>query len=145
MGQLIEILVLLLLSATKFAFAATYLLFDKGFGYWHTVLILLSGGITGVFIFYFLGSWITTKYYQYKKNSTPKKRFTKFNRFLVKIKYSYGIYGIAFLTPILLSIPVGSIVLSRYFYNDKKRNIGMLIVSVLFWSLALPLITEYIV
>jgi len=142
MGEIIELLLLLLFSATKFLFAAGYLLTDKGYGYIYTVLILLIGGSIGVFIFTFFSEWLNNQIDKLIKPKKKKKVFTKKNRIIVKIKSKYGLYGIAFFTPVLFSIPVGCFLASR-FYNSPKNNLLIQLGSVVFWSLLLPLIKVY--
>lgn len=50
----------------------------------------------------------------------PKKKFTRLNKFMVKLKGSLGIYGITLLAPLFLSIPLGSIVCAKFYGHHKK-------------------------
>lgn len=138
----LEILFLLVFAAVKFVFAAGYLIVDKGFPYPQTVLILFCGGTLGVVVFYYFSSWVNQFINRLIKPNKPRKLFTKKNRNIVKIKVKYGVYGIAFLSPVLISIPIGCFFASRFFLN-KKSTIFILIGGVLFWSLTLPLIKLY--
>ena len=72
--------------------------------------------------------------YTYVDNSQDQKKvFTKRNRRLVTIFRKYGLFGIAFLTPVLLSIPIGTIVANSF--EPKKRKIFIyMFISILFWS-----------
>jgi hypothetical protein len=142
MTQFFEILLLLLFSATKFLFAVGYMLTDKGYSYPFTVLILIIGGTLGVFIFTFFSEWLNKLINRFIKPKPSKKVFTRKNRFIVKIKSKYGLYGIAFLSPIVFSIPIGCFLASR-FYSSHKKNITAMLVAVFFWSLVLPLIKVY--
>jgi hypothetical protein len=54
-----------------------------------------------------------------------KKTFSKFNKAIVWIKRNIGIYGITFLAPLFLSIPVGSIVCAK-FYGKKKQTFPLM-------------------
>lgn len=73
-------------------------------------------------------------HYEYiEKKSEPKKIFTRRNRSIVKIWKKYGLYGIAFLTPIILSIPIGTIIANSLVDNRKKILLYMF-VSLVFWS-----------
>lgn len=49
-----------------------------------------------------------------------KKRFTRMNKAVVKMKRSIGIYGITLIAPLLLSIPIGSIVCAKFYGHEKK-------------------------
>lgn len=107
-------------------------------GSWLFVLLTLLGGIFGVIIFtqigYDLEKWMV---------KTFPKRFKKFsfkNRMLVKLRRKWGIWGIAFLTPILLGIPVG-VLLSLTLTTDKRLIIKPMVVSLLGWSLVFLILT----
>ncbi len=67
------------------------------------------------------------------KPEAPKRRFTKRSRMLVKIINSYGLPGIALITPTIISIPVGTILAGRLFHNHKRVFL-FLTVSVAMWS-----------
>lgn len=142
MDSIIEIGLLLVFAAIKFLFAAGYLLIDKGYPYYQTVLILIAGGTIGVFVFYYFSAWVNQFINRLIKRKKPRKVFTKQNRTIVNIKTKYGIYGIAFLMPIFFSIPIGSFLASR-FYMNKKSTVPILILSVVFWSFVLPLVKLY--
>lgn len=49
-----------------------------------------------------------------------KKKFTRVNKGLVKMKRSIGIYGITLFAPLFLSIPIGSIVCAKFFGHDRR-------------------------
>lgn len=65
-----------------------------------------------------------------------KRIFTPRNRRIVKLWTQYGLAGIALLTPVLLSIPIGSILAARYVHNKKKIYLYMFC-AILFWSLTM--------
>lgn len=142
MDSIIEIGLLLIFAAIKFLFAAGYLLIDKGYPYYQTVLLLFIGGSIGVFVFYYFSGFVNRLINRLMKRNKPRKVFTKQNRTIVKIKTKYGIYGIAFLMPIFFSIPIGSFLASR-FYMNKKSTVPILLLAVVFWSLVLPLLKLY--
>ncbi len=69
-----------------------------------------------------------------EKKTVPKpKVFTKRNRKLVTIWRRYGLMGIAFITPVVISIPIGTIVACRL-VHDKKKIFLYMFVSIMFWS-----------
>ncbi len=142
MDKIVEIVILLLLSSVKFALAVGYMLFNKGFGYFETVIILMVGGSIGVVAFYFFGEWIMLKWKTFRRSSKPPKKFTKTNRLIVKVRKKYGLIGLALLTPVLLSIPVGCIIAARY-YRFSYKVLFSLLGAVVFWSFVLPLISLY--
>lgn len=72
-------------------------------------------------------------HYTYVEKGAPKKIFTKRNRRIVKIWKKFGLAGIAFITPCIISIPVGTIIANALESKRKKVFVYMFI-SVVFWS-----------
>ncbi|MFK8038634.1 MAG: hypothetical protein AB8B74_10125 [Crocinitomicaceae bacterium] len=62
----------------------------------------------------------------------PKKKFTRINKTLVKIRRSLGIYPFTFLAPLFLSIPLGSIICAKFFGHHKKTFPLMLLFTALY-------------
>ena len=76
---------------------------------------------------------VKIKYTYVDGHQQPKKVFTKRNRRIVTIFRKYGLFGIAFLTPVILSIPIGTIIANSL--EPKKRKIFLfMFISILFWS-----------
>lgn len=63
----------------------------------------------------------------------PARKFTYRNRITIKIVRKYGLLGIVVLTPIVLSIPIGTFIATR-FYASNRYLVLYLSVSVIFWS-----------
>jgi hypothetical protein len=84
---------------------------------------------------------VKIKYTYVDNNQEPKKVFTKRNRRLVTIFRKYGLFGIAFLTPVILSIPIGTIVANSFEPNKRKIFLFMFI-SILFWSILMVSLFE---
>lgn len=57
----------------------------------------------------------------------PKKVFTRLNKNIVWIKRNIGIYGVTFLAPLFLSVPLGSIVCAK-FYGERRRTFPLMLV-----------------
>jgi hypothetical protein len=107
------------------------------------ILALLSsctGAIFGTVVFTYLSAGLLKWWDQLKEkwftSKHPKKIFTKSNRRVLIIKHRFGLIGIAILTPIFLSIPIGAFLAER-FYKDKKKVIGYLSISALLWCFIL--------
>ena len=124
-----------LLSSVKFAVAS--LPIAASFGYLQSLIILISGGIFGVFFFLYI--WKEVFYfwniYIVKKAPEEKKNFkiSKQKRRIVKLKTNYGYWGVILLTPIVLSIPIGAFLLMQYFKNKKFLFIHLSL-SVMGWG-----------
>jgi hypothetical protein len=95
----------------------------------------LIGGIIGIVVFTYLGGFIQV----WLIRTFPKmfgRKFSRTSRFLVRLKQKFGLEGIAALTPIVLSIPVG-VMAALSVTHDKKRIIVSMVVSCLFWCAVL--------
>ncbi|MBN2522672.1 MAG: hypothetical protein JXB24_05330 [Bacteroidales bacterium] len=104
-----------------------------------TILYTNIGGILGVFVFSFLSRFLIDlweKYLpeKYKIRRTTRKKFSVKNRRLVWIKQKYGMPGIVVLTPVLLSVPVGAFLVTKY-YGKKLINYFWLFFGLFCWSL----------
>ena len=110
------------------------------YNYIQCILTSCAGAIFSTIIFVYLSDGIIKWWHKFKEKlplkKSEKKHFTKSNRRIVKIKNRFGLIGIATLTPILLSIPLGAFLAER-FYKDKRKVIIYISISCVFWSNAL--------
>ena len=152
-GSVFKLFQVLLLSGLKFLFGPP-LSFKLGFNFFQTILTTTIGGVMGVIFFYFLSEIILhlfRKVWPYlksffidqkkviikpikKTNEKIKKTFSLKNKIIVYARKKYGLWGIAFLTPILLSIPVGTFLANKY-YKNKKSVLLSLTLSIVCWSI----------
>jgi hypothetical protein len=139
---LLEIILTILFSSFKFAATFPLVVLQFKFSFLETILWTNVGGIAGVYFFAFLSEKLLVWWKRFfrrsirKKPNDPlqvKKIFTKRNRTIVRIKQRYGLIGIAFTTPLLLSIPVGVFLVVRYYHSSKTKFL-YLIGSNLVWS-----------
>ena len=94
-------------------------------------LLTTLGMMAGVIVFTFLGRQI--KIHIYDRFIRPKQLFTPRNRRIVRVWRKYGLLGIAFLTPIFLSPPGGTLIAVSF--GEKRRRIFLyMFVSGAFWS-----------
>ena len=101
--------IVLIFSGLKFLAGIAYAAAVGNFGFWPCVILTISGGMMGVYLFASLDLKILyffNKLFKIKKRTYVK--FSKRARLMVKLKSGYGLAGIAFLTPILLQVPVGT-------------------------------------
>jgi hypothetical protein len=105
-------------------------------------LMNISAGFTGVSFFFFLSDYFMGRAHQKRVRrlidgtAKPKKTFTLLNKFLVRGKRKLGLFGIAILTPMFISIPLGSIVTAKFF-THKKWAYPSLLLAVVFWALVI--------
>ncbi len=141
MGSWLEIISVFLLSTVKFVFGGVPLALGLGFSFFEAVVVTSLGGFTGVLAFVTLSDTIIKKFKERKhkkeevKVVARKKIFSKKNRFIIHVKHRFGLVGIAALTPLIFSMPIGCFLATRYFKN-KQRVIIYMFASVLFWSVA---------
>ena len=150
-----KLIQVLLMSGIKFLFAPPLSL-ELGFTYLQTVLTTAIGGILGVLFFFFLSEillrffrkiWPGIKSFLSKPDlriqpaiaitktiKKSKKFFSRKNKFIVMTRRKYGLWGIAILTPVLLSIPFGTFLANKY-YRNKKTVLFSLTLSVVCWSI----------
>lgn len=148
---------ILIISAVKFLVAApTSYLF--GYSYIETMLNTTIGGWIGVLFFYYTGRYIFSRFPSWKRrmrsiyhnitgvplqrriilnrNNEAHRVFTRRNRFIVMIRSRFGFPGLIILTPVLLSIPIGTFLVVRY-YSSRRGLLGWLSLSVLAWSVVI--------
>jgi len=132
MASIIKILLLMLLASVKFVVAAVPLLISSPRPWYLDMCILLIGGTIGVFVFTYFGAFISSKL---GKHPIFKVKFKSIRK-LIKMRDSYGLIGLAFISPVLISIPVGCI-FSAAIEHNKKKVILYQTLSVVFWSVVL--------
>ncbi|MEL7586872.1 MAG: hypothetical protein AAGU19_09175, partial [Prolixibacteraceae bacterium] len=138
-GAILKFLHVYLLAGVKYFLTFPYAMVI-GMGYTQTIIAVTIGGISG-FIFFYYFSGIIIRYYCKHKDvffSVIKKYllldlirlfgrkqgksvvFSKRVRYLVKLRKSYGLWGIVITTPVLLSIPLGAFLLKKYYSRQKN-------------------------
>jgi hypothetical protein len=134
-----EELIVIVSSTWKFAatFPVAIYLFKMTF--LETILYTNIGGLIGIIAFTILSRGflriIDTMWAGKSQNSkSSKKIFTRRNRRLVLLKNKFGLPGIIVLTPVLLSIPVGVVLITKYF-GRKKVNYLYLLTAQFIWSI----------
>ncbi len=141
MNEFWKILSAFLLSGLFFAKTGMpAALYAVKFDFFKVFAITVSGGLTGTVLFTYVSAGIIKWWAKFKAkyfaSHKKAKVFTKANRRIIKIKRRFGLTGIAFLTPILLSIPLGAF-LGERFYKKKSTVIIALSISIILWEIAL--------
>jgi hypothetical protein len=106
-----------------------------------------AGAIISSAIFYFSASFFMKRSIDKaeKKNQDLiakglpipfKKKFTRMNKLVVRMKGSLGIIGISFWAPFFLSIPLGSIVTAK-FYGDNNKTYPLIVLGIFLNGLAM--------
>lgn len=141
---------LFLLSSIKLLWAPGTAI-AAGLKFWEAWLVTSTGGMLGVLVFYNFGHLLFAyldrlrrrRYQRLGKVAPVRKSFTRRNRWFVAIKGKFGLIGLAIITPTMLSIPVGSVIAARFFYNNR-RTLPYLLLSTLLWTFALSFFFAYL-
>jgi membrane protein DedA with SNARE-associated domain len=104
-----------------------------------TFVCTVAGMMASVFIFTFLGQ--TLKYTLLRRFYKARRLFTPRNRRIVRIWRKYGMAGVAFLTPLILT-PIGGTIVAASFGESKAKIFFYMLVSALFWGLIFTLIID---
>ncbi len=72
-----------------------------------------------------------------------KRKFTLTNRLIIKVKRTIGIIGISFWVPLFLSIPIGSMIVAK-FYGNEKKTFPLIVVGVFVNSFVLSALVYFI-
>ncbi len=122
-----------------------------GLPFWETFLAAFAGGTFGSAVFYFFSELVmkishnqkVKKHEELERKGIAipvKKKFSKTNKFIIRIKHKLGMYGICFWAPFLLSVPIGSIVVAKFYGKLHKTFplviLGMAINSLVMTSIA---------
>jgi hypothetical protein len=128
------------LSTVKFGFGGVPLAILAHFPFFKAVTITTAGGVTGSILFANISEWALDGWYKFRTKYLPyRKQNGKTildSKFVQKVKDKWGLAGLAFFTPIVLSIPIGTMLAVR-FYADKQKVISYMLVSIAMWDVAL--------
>lgn len=129
--------------AFKIGFPTAFMVFRQDF--FIIILVSCSGGIAGNILFTHLSSALLRVVHNYKlkRGLLPKKKkISSFHRRVIRVKQKFGLAGIAFITPIFLSTPVGAF-LARRFFKDKRKIIIYLSAATVLWAFLLYFILYF--
>jgi hypothetical protein len=110
--------------------------------WWQTAFFTFVGMMLAVILFSTVARAFFHKYMKGLFNRN-ERRITPNKRRMVKIWNKFGISGIAFLTPILLT-PIGGAIVAISFGEQPAKIIGYMAVSAAFWAITISLGIYYI-
>ena len=122
----------------KFALTFPVAVYGMKFSFFKTLLITNLGGILGVIFFIYLSdgliqAWNKLIRPKIKIRKAEKPVFTTKRRNFIKIKSKYGFPGIVILNPIIISIPISSFLVVKY-YGRNFKYVIWLFIGQLIWS-----------
>ena len=131
-----QIIAVFLMSTVKFGFGGVPLaVMIEKFPLFKAITITTAGGVTSAIVFAYLSEWMLMQWHAFRKKffpyrphkNVPESKMTK------TIREKWGLYGLAFFAPFILSIPIGTL-LSVHFYHDKQKVISYMVVSIVAWD-----------
>ncbi|MCF8407374.1 MAG: hypothetical protein K9G36_00260 [Crocinitomicaceae bacterium] len=123
----------------------------QGLSFLATYLSAVSGATLSSLFFYFSAEFVMnqSKKSRLKKEAellkngktiSKKKIFTRGNKLTIRLRNSLGKFGICFIAPSLLSIPLGTIIVAKFYGKEKDTFlwvfIGILLSGLITTSLA---------
>ena len=110
---------------------------SMGLGFWPTLALTVAGMMTSVFIISGVGrAWVRHRQLQRRLRRVPV--FSKRSRNIIKVFKRFGMGGIAFLTPLLLS-PIGGTVVATLLGVPRSRIMLHMFWSAVLWGSVLTL------
>ena len=111
-----------------------------GLSFVETYIVCVAGALLSAAIFFFSSEFFLIRAHKKRKEMIiksletgiplkQKKKFTKTNKLIVRIKHKLGIIGVAFYAPLFLSIPIGTIITAK-FYGKEKRTFPLIILGI---------------
>jgi hypothetical protein len=148
---------IVLLASVKYFLTIPYTILI-GMDYKTAVIAIVTGGIGGFLFFYYLlkplmritnvikplicrivPEYLKKRYSVFcARWISSKKRvyFSRRCRLIVRIKRSFGMWGLIVTTPVLLSIPLGAFLARRY-YSHQRRIVLYMMGSIMGWGILL--------
>lgn len=107
-----------------------------------TYIVCVAGAIFSAAIFYFMSEFFMKRAREKRArmrheaakqglNYIEKRKFTKLNKLVVRIKRNFGIYGVSLYAPFFLSVPIGSIIAAK-FYGKEKKTFPLIVLGMFF-------------
>jgi hypothetical protein len=155
MEYILKLLNVSLIASIKYFWSTPYA-FILNLNALETFFSIEIGGITGFLLYYYFFRFLLKEvaylwprvYYftpvlfkvrfeawrdRRRKRKLSRRKFTAMNKFIVRIRLRYGMWGIIVLSPIILSIPIGALLGSKYFPH-RNGFIPYMILSISVWG-----------
>jgi hypothetical protein len=112
------------------------------FSFVETYTVCVAGAIFSAVIFYFSSEFFMKRAHLKRKAALQaavlsgipvkqKKKFTRMNKLVVRIKRRFGIIGVSMYAPFFLSVPIGSIIAAK-FYGKDRRTFPLIVFGMFF-------------
>lgn len=133
MNDILPIIMILAWASSKYVIALGFI-FYYDYGFWGSLGLAIAGGMIGVLFFSFLNEQLRALYRHFFPKKEKAHSLTFKQRLIQQVRQKFGLAGIAFLTPVILTVPVGTMVAASLYHN-KPRIFAYMFVAFSFWSL----------
>ena len=125
------------LSTFKFFLGPFTGIYHADLSVFETAILTTLGMMTTVIFITYFGEKIRTYYFK-KRGKKASVKMTPRKRKVIKVWHTYGMKGIAFLTPLILT-PIGGTIIAVSFGAKKRKIILSMLVSAMIWSVIISL------
>ena len=129
------------LSGLKFVFGPALGVIAYDLPLVPVILLTACGMMTTIYLFTFFGDELRSFLKRFRKKD--QKLFTKKSRRFVRIWRRFGLKGVCFLTPLILTPPGGGLLIN-VLGSKKSLIIKWMWISALFWSTIISLLAKYV-
>ena len=133
-----QMALIFLLSTVKLGFGGVPAAVYAKFPFFKAVTITSAGGVTGSIVFANLSEWVLKVWNAFRMKFFPYHvhRKVPHGKLAHAIQKRWGLIGLAFFTPFILSIPIGTL-LAVHFYHDKHKVLSFMLISITAWDILL--------
>ncbi|AUD02988.1 hypothetical protein [Spirosoma pollinicola] len=103
-----------------------------GLNWFETAICTMLGMMISVVLVIYAGAALQALFSRFR--SAPAKRFTKRTRLAIRVWKRFGLVGISFLTPLLLT-PIGGTILALSFGVNRSKVILYMLISAVLWAI----------
>ncbi len=164
MPHYLKIIQVFILAGVKYFYAPIYGVAIR-VGFWYNFFALIAGGTLAFMTYYHFSkivlvlstrlgpvfksalpdSWYEARQRRKIKRQirrSQRRKFTWWNKFMIKFRRHYGMWGIILLTPVFLSLPVGAFLLRKY-YIDNRKSVPLALLFIVIEGFMLCVIYSY--
>jgi len=145
-AEVLRAISIFFLSATKLLWAPGTAV-ASGLSFWETIILTCTGGMTGIVFFYYFGHMVFVAFDNWKvkrrKKEIRKKVFSRRSRMVVNVKSKFGVIGLTFLTPCIISIPIGCVIAAKFYFHNRL-TLPLLLTFTVVWCFILSIFSFYV-
>ncbi len=112
-------------------------------GWVETAICTVIGMMLMIILVVFASAFLQKLSSRFFPRKEKPKKFTKMTRLAIKIRRKFGLIGIAFLTPIIFTPPIGAVLATAFRYPKQAILLNMLI-SAVAWAIVQSLFFFYV-